>query len=464
MDRLNSDEQLVVNGELDSDNGRVRAVLQADGNLVVYRTDDGRALWASGTDGAPVSHVIMQDDGNLVAYGADQTPYWASGTDGHPGAFVVMQDDGNLVIYDGAARALWASDTVQRFGPVVVGGFLPSTRAPLFHNGPWPPSTSLSASIAGLPAIGLNVTHMGLCGGMSFLARDIFESGTPQLQNRVADRIPAKLAQHLLSRLLNSFSGPGVVARWLALTRALDHDTAVWGAGLFRQTLEQILAILDDIDAGTLCPIGLVLAHSYAPWEVFSNHVVLVWGYERHGDVLTLRTYDCNFQGRDDIVIELDISSPTPAKTITTNGTSGPTPGQIRGFFRLPYTHTDPSPAYIDDAVVAVAAPPTPTNPGATVAVRVTAANTGSTTWTPAGGYRLGSQDPQDNLTWGTNRVELAQPTVDPGQTATFDFTVTIPDGPDTYLFSWQMVREHVHWFGHASPSVPVAVGSHSEA
>lgn len=458
MDRLNSGEQLVVNGELDSDNGRVRAVLQADGNLVVYRTDDGRALWASGTDSRPVTHVIMQGDGNLVAYGADQTPYWASGTDGHPGAFVVMQDDGNLVVYDGDARALWASNTVQRFGPVVVGGFLPSTRAPLFHNGPWPRAASLSASIAGLPAVGLDVTHMGLCGGMSFLARDIFESGTPQLRNRVADRIPAKLTRHLLSRLLNSFSGAGVVTRWLALTRASD-------AGLFRHTLDEVPGILDDIDAGTLCPIGLVLVHSYAPWEVFTNHVVLVWGYERHGDVLTLRTYDCNFQGRDDIVIELDISSPVPAKTITTNGTSGPAAAQVRGLFRLPYAHADPSPAYIDDASVTTdAAPQTPTDPGTTVAVRVTAANTGSTTWTPTGGYRLGSQDPQDNTTWGTSRVELAEPTVDPGQTASFDFTVTIPGGPGTYPFRWQMVREHNHWFGNASPSVPVAVGSHAGA
>jgi hypothetical protein len=108
-----------------------------------------------------------------------------------------------------------------------------------------------------------------------------------------------------------------------------------------------------DIDAGVLCPIGIVLARSWRPWDVFRNHVVLVWGYELVGNALTLHTYDCNFPGRDDIVIQLDLSAPTPAKPMTTNGTAGPSPNTIRGFFRLPYSHADPAPAYYaDDAAV----------------------------------------------------------------------------------------------------------------
>jgi hypothetical protein len=47
-----------------------------------------------------------------------------------------------------------------------------------------------------------------------------------------------------------------------------------------------------DIDAGVLCPIGLILVESFAPWAVFENHVVLVGRYERQGDLLTLYTYD----------------------------------------------------------------------------------------------------------------------------------------------------------------------------
>ena len=312
MDRLEADQQLNVNDQLVSANGRARLVMQGDGNLVLYRTDDGRALWASDTPGQPVVYTVMQGDGNLVAYSADGQPYWSTGTDGHPGAQVVLQGDANLVVYDSASSPLWASNTVQPFGPVVVPGFRPSTHAPLFSNATgWPPGTELRVSVMGLPSVAVDATKSGLCGGMSFLTRDIVESGTPQLRGRTSTRIPLGLADHILARLVDSFSGPGIPARWLAAIQALDHDTVVWGPGLFHRTVNEVPGILAEVDAGRLCPIGIVLVHSYAPWAVFENHVVLVWGYEAHGDILTLRTYDSNFPGRDDILIQLDSSSPT---------------------------------------------------------------------------------------------------------------------------------------------------------
>lgn len=462
MDRLLPYQQLNINDQLVSNHGRVRLVLQGDGNLVLYRTDDGRALWASNTHGTPVSAAVMQDDGNFVAYAADGHPYWATGTDGHPGSVLVLQDDGNLVVYGPDGAPLWASNTVQHFGPAFVPGFTPSTRAPLFHNGPWPAGTSLAISVFGLPPVNIDVTRMGLCGGMSFLARDIFEAGTPQLRNSRAVDIPPALAQHVLRRLLDSFSGPGVVNRWISLTQALDHDTIVWGAGTFHQSVNEVAGIVADIDAGVLCPIGLVLTQSYAAWDVFQNHVVLVWGYERHGDILTLHTYDCNFEGRDDITIALDISATSPARTISTNGTDNAAkPGTIRGFFRLPYVHADPASAYIDDASVTThLGPPNPASPGSTVPVRVDVVNTGSTIWTPGQSYRLGSQAPQDNTNWGRNRTDLPWAEVNPGQRVSFNFNATVPAVPGTYAFCWQMVRDGVHWFGRTSPPVSIPVGA----
>jgi hypothetical protein len=341
-----------------------------------------------------------------------------------------------------------------------VPNFLPSTNAPLFRNSPWPAGTNLNISIMGLPPVAIDATQMGLCGGMSFLARDIYEASTEQLRNRVSSRIPAALAQHLLGRLIQSFDGGPVVARWLSDTQALNHDTIFRGAGLYRRTLGECPAVMADIDGGVLCPIGLILIESFGPWDVFQNHVVLVWRYELNGDMLTLFTYDCNEPGRDDITITLDISSPVPAKTITTNGTDGPNPGSIRGFFRLPYTHADPSPAYIDDAVANLRTPPPPQmTPGQQASVTVDVTNRGSTTWTAAEIYRLGSQAPQDNLNWGLGRVELPD-SVEPDQTVSFDFTVTAPGQAGSYGFSWQMLREGVLWFGTATPPLPVAVGT----
>ena len=100
--------------------------------------------------------------------------------------------------------------------------------------------------------------------------------------------------------------------------------------------------IMQEIDAGRLCPIGLVAARRWIPWDVFKNNGVLVWGYERAGDRLTLYTYDSNFPGRDDITLRLDLSSHGPGTPITTNGTDGPTAGCLRGLFRVPYRSANP--------------------------------------------------------------------------------------------------------------------------
>src|SRR5436189_6476136 len=119
-----------------------------------------------------------------------------------------------------------------------VPNFLPSTSAPLFYNGPWPPGTNLSISIAGLPAVTVDATQMGLCGGMSFLARDIHESGTPQLRSTSSRAIPLPLGRHILTRLLDSFVGPGVIPYWIHATQELDHGTWFWGKGLYAETVD----------------------------------------------------------------------------------------------------------------------------------------------------------------------------------------------------------------------------------
>ncbi|MFL6278252.1 MAG: matrixin family metalloprotease, partial [Blastocatellia bacterium] len=57
---------------------------------------------------------------------------------------------------------------------------------------------------------------------------------------------------------------------------------------------------------------------------------------------------------------------------------------------------------------------------GQTASVQVTFRNTGTTTWVP-GTYYLGSQNPQDNTTWGVNRVNLPF-AVAPGAGVIFTF------------------------------------------
>ena len=47
--RLRAYQQLEVTDQLTSNNGFLNLAMQSDGNLVLYRTQFGRALWASNT-------------------------------------------------------------------------------------------------------------------------------------------------------------------------------------------------------------------------------------------------------------------------------------------------------------------------------------------------------------------------------------------------------------------------------
>ena len=103
---------------------------------------------------------------------------------------------------------------------------------------------------------------------------------------------------------------------------------------------------------------------------------------------------------------------------------------------------------------------PTTMTPGQSYAVSITLQNTGTTTWSSAGNYRLGTQNPQDNSTWtGSARVALPQ-SVAPGQNVTFSFNVTAPATAGMYNFQWKMVQDGVEWFGAQTANVLVGVST----
>lgn len=109
-DRLNPGQFIKRNSASDritSANGRYTLIMQNDGNLVVY--NQGKPIWATNTAGTDGEMAIMQADGNFVLYRVNGDPLWASNTVGGAGAFVIMQDDGNLVVYQQVP--VWASNT-----------------------------------------------------------------------------------------------------------------------------------------------------------------------------------------------------------------------------------------------------------------------------------------------------------------------------------------------------------------
>lgn len=102
-----------------SGNGRYHLSYQQDGNLVLYA--GSAPLWASGTLGKGVGRAVLQGDGNLVIYNSANQALWASGTWGNPGSTLAMQDDGNVVIYRSNHTPSWATNTVQNASILVQG-------------------------------------------------------------------------------------------------------------------------------------------------------------------------------------------------------------------------------------------------------------------------------------------------------------------------------------------------------
>ena len=102
---------------------------------------------------------------------------------------------------------------------------------------------------------------------------------------------------------------------------------------------------------------------------------------------------------------------------------------------------------------------PTSMVAGKTYNVSVTMKNTGTNAWTKATNYKLGSQNPQDNLLWGLGRVDLSSTdAIAPGQSKTFTFNIKAPTTAGNYNFQWRMLKEYVVWFGNKSPNLTINV------
>jgi len=100
---------------------------------------------------------------------------------------------------------------------------------------------------------------------------------------------------------------------------------------------------------------------------------------------------------------------------------------------------------------------------GASLKMQVAMANTGSTTWTQAGGYCMLSQSPSNNTIWGTNRLLIpSSASVAPGSLVNCLNTLKAPATPGTYAMQWRMYHNGV-LFGDVCPlqMVTVTVASH---
>lgn len=130
-DTLRAGDSLSKGQSINSNNGTYALTLQDDGNLVL--SENGKAVWANGTNGSGTEKATLQDDGNFVTYNGDNQPTWASQTGGNSGARLTLQDDRNVVVYGSGDNVLWSSDTA------IEAPAAPAEPAPAPAEAPAPP-------------------------------------------------------------------------------------------------------------------------------------------------------------------------------------------------------------------------------------------------------------------------------------------------------------------------------------
>jgi hypothetical protein len=208
---------------------------------------------------------------------------------------------------------------------VRVPGFLPSTRGLHFPNA-FPHVPNLEIELPGGTTLPIGDAANGLCGGMAWTVRDLFEAGLapPALTRAPGD---GPVFRYVADRLLDSLSLPFGPATYLKLMHPAlpDGDVALVRGRAWRMVRLEWPAIRGDLDRGTLSPLGLVKVKSRDPRDLGANHQVLAWGYDLDGTRLTLRLYDPNHPDDDQVSLS--------------HG------GTVWCFFRTAYRFKDPRPA-----------------------------------------------------------------------------------------------------------------------
>ncbi|MET0265191.1 MAG: NBR1-Ig-like domain-containing protein, partial [Duganella sp.] len=113
-----------------------------------------------------------------------------------------------------------------------------------------------------------------------------------------------------------------------------------------------------------------------------------------------------------------------------------------------------------NSAAFVIQSVPTTMRAGQPYTVTVTMRNTGTSTWTPEGKYRLGAQNPQDTHEWVHSGRAYLNGSVASGELAVFTIPVTAPRQARAYNFQWKMLQENVEWFGAQSSNVSVQVNA----
>lgn len=119
---LNAGETLNAGQKLTSSNGAYVLAMQTDGNLCIYKSNNGKQgafVWGSMKHGFSNGKVIMQTDGNFVVYDETNKPKWSSKThpffnakyknSGNKPVKLVLENTGKIQLYNSRNQVMWSN-------------------------------------------------------------------------------------------------------------------------------------------------------------------------------------------------------------------------------------------------------------------------------------------------------------------------------------------------------------------
>ncbi|MBP5987163.1 MAG: hypothetical protein KA538_08245 [Azonexus sp.] len=209
--------------------------------------------------------------------------------------------------------------------------------------------TAVAVAASGYAAVGKLDTY-GLCGGMAYAALDHWHARVPlprgahrNDQPQRTAPAPAAIRASLWERLLDSLTHGDVLRRTIEWSIFLNQVPTWFGGGaegLKARTIPEWDTVRRHIDAGRPWPIGLI----YTNRSVWSQHQVLVYGYENTGvSQGKLYVYDSNapsqFADESHSEITLDFRGTTLVAT-SPSDTAGV--DSLAGFFCSNYSPATP--------------------------------------------------------------------------------------------------------------------------
>jgi hypothetical protein len=214
----------------------------------------------------------------------------------------------------------------------VVPKFLPSKNG-LHYANRWPSGPTVKFGPFDPRVIGVGDASNGLCGGMVFTVRDLFEAGITVPADTEPPANGSPRFQSIVRRQVQSLDWFRVPVRFYGRTAF-----GSWlGGGLAKSTFEdEWPKIRREIDEGRLAMLGLIRVNSRNPFKLTGNHQVVAYGYAEDGRGVTLRLYDPNWPDKDDVTATLHLDQALHPTTI--DQSTGET---LLGYFLAPFKGGD---------------------------------------------------------------------------------------------------------------------------